>query len=111
MATTITFNGNSPYSLLLTAGGAGGSVAKTRNEVLAACAEGPLKALLTRTGSWTTFNHAGVDSDRIRVRTVVECILETPSVNTQFAWTAAGIQADITGTVQIEIRLPHSSRI
>jgi hypothetical protein len=103
MATTITFNANSAHSLLLTATGNGGSVSRSRADVLAACASGPLKEMLTRTGDWTQFNLTQAKNGMISVREVVESGTISGSTLLQFTWTAAGI-------AQLEIRLSHTSR-
>jgi len=107
MASTVTFNGNSPHSLTLTIVGTAGATTVSRSTVLAACAEGPLKALLTRTVNWTVFNMV----QPLDVREILNRVSAVDPTTFQFAFLpTTGIQVDCDGTMQLEIRLPHTSR-
>lgn len=110
MASTIAFNANSAHSLIITTSGDGGAVSATRADVLAACAEGPLKTLLTRTADWTVFNLSQAACGAIHVREIVQRQGGADAEVFEFFWTATGIKADCDSVLQLEIRLSHTSR-
>jgi hypothetical protein len=112
MATTITFQAASPYSLVLDAAGDGAAATKTNVEVLAACTTGPFKARLAKVADWTAFNLGGSLCGLVHARSIVNRTGPTsgePSA-LEFFWTATGIKVACTGECQIEIRLQHSER-
>lgn len=113
MATTLAFVANpTPHSLVLSMIGTATPGTKTRAEVLAACAEGPLKRLLYQTADWTIFNLGSVGARRIHVREVVDRPSTIPSPSVRFWWTATGIKGEVDGggACQVEIRLQQSER-
>jgi hypothetical protein len=88
---------------------------KTRAEVLAAAATGPLKELLTRTPNWTVFNLGGTQ-DVIIVRQIMNRSNPGLPHRARFVWEATGIKGEVlatfvTAALQIEIRLNHTSRL
>jgi hypothetical protein len=116
MASVISFNSASAHSLVLNVlGAAGGGTSKTRAEVLAACNAGPLKEKLSREGDWTAFRNGNAKCADIEVREIVNrnAVASGQPASIQFNWTGVGISADATidAQIQLEIRLPHSSRM
>jgi hypothetical protein len=113
MATTVDFSAASPYALTARIDGTGGA-SILRGTVLAACVNGPLKALLTKTVDWTVFNLNGAACAQVHVRELINRssgIGANPET-VEFFWEADGFKADATaaGVQQLEIRCQHSSR-
>lgn len=106
---------SSPHSFQLYLMGTGGAATKTRAEILANCAEGPLKALLARTPDWTVFNLGDVACNALHAREVINRSVNDPTPAAaglvEFLWTSTGIKADCSGTRQLDIRLSHTSRL
>jgi uncharacterized protein YaiE (UPF0345 family) len=113
MASTVTFNTQSPFSLVGVVASADG-VAGTalRAAVLAACAEGPLKTALSRVADWSAFNAGQSLCHAIHVREVVERSSTPEPASLEWFWTATGIKFNCTAaaTFQFEIRLVGSER-
>ena len=115
MATTVTFNTATPYSLVgIVASDTGVANTATQATMLAACAEGPLKEFLSRTPvtSWPTFNLGQALCNKVRVREVVERGAVPDPKSLEFLWTATGIKFNCTAAsaFQFEIRLVGSER-
>jgi len=112
MATTITFESNTPHSLVIHATGDGAAATKTNVEVLAACAAGPLQAKLAKIADWTAFNLGGTLCGLVQTRSILNRTGPTSGEPTalEFFWTATGIKMACTGECQIEIRFQQSER-
>jgi hypothetical protein len=118
MATTTNFPTSSPHSVVLeiTGDGLGGSTAIARADILLACAEGPLKALLTRTTDWTVFNLGAVGARKLRVREVVDRAQDLVTFRGTCSalnvwWTADTLKVLANGECQMDIRLQQSERL
>jgi hypothetical protein len=113
MPTTTTIYGGSPHSLIVKMEGTGGVSTSLRAAVLAACAPGPLKELLTRTADWTVFNLGSAGARLIQVREVLHRSSETGGIyiDGEILFQAAALKCDCNGTCQFEIRLQHTERL
>jgi hypothetical protein len=113
MATSVSFSTASPHSLTaLITSDDGTPVSVARATVLAACSEGPLKALLTRVTDWTVFNSAGARCADVVVRELINRGAGAQAETLEVLWEAAALKCDCDANLfeQIEIRLPHSER-
>jgi hypothetical protein len=114
MATTFVLTAASPHSLVgYIVPDAGVAASLPRTDVLAACVEGPLKALLTKVVNWTVFNLNGPACERIHVRTLINRNGGPEPTLLEIYWEAAALKFNCdagTSMPQIEIRLQHSSR-
>jgi hypothetical protein len=111
MASTVTRLTSSAHSLVYTIAGTLGNTDTARSDVLAACAEGPLKDLLTHTADWTVFNLSQPKNGMVVVREVMNRAAGGPEASTfLFTWLATGFRVSCSATIQLEIRLSHSSR-
>jgi hypothetical protein len=113
MATTLSFTSSSPHSLIgRIASTAGAADVLPRANVLAACAAGPLKALLTRITDWTVFNLGAPLCKAIHIREVINRSSGVEASTSEFLWLATSVKfcCDANTDLQIEIRLSHTIR-
>jgi hypothetical protein len=113
MATTVSFITSSPHTLTgIVTSDNGVALSVARATVLAACAEGPLKALLTRTPNWTVFNLGGAQYTDVHVRELINRGAGPQADLAEFFWEATGIKCNVSVSMfqQFEIRAQHSER-
>jgi hypothetical protein len=112
MATNVAYLSNSPHSLTLRLTGDGVAATPTRAAILAECAEGPLKTLLSRVADWSEFNLGGPRGDEIHVRNGMCCTVDAGVPGRAFVFTALGatVNASNGGNANIEILMQHSER-